>query len=114
MRVGLYIFVIFILMMYILTVPSSYAQSVDFSKDNPYKGERIRITGKGWQPYEKITFELTKHGPAHSGMELIKCGDAFAYDDGTFGGSCLIPADLGYDTVNVYINGLLAGQIRAR
>jgi hypothetical protein len=97
----------------ILTI-SSFAQSVDFSKDNPYKGERIRITGKGWQPDEKITFEIIQHGPAYSGMVLTICGETVAYDDGSFGGSCLIPPNLGYYTVDFYVNGLLAGQIRAR
>jgi hypothetical protein len=113
MRIGLFIFVILMLMMNILTV-SSYAQTVVFSKDNPYKGERVRITGKGWQPYEKIIFEIIERGPAYSGMVLTSCGETFAYDDGSFGGSCLIPPDLGYYIVDFYVNGLLAGQIRAR
>jgi hypothetical protein len=95
-------------------VLDSYSQSVELSKDNPYKGERIRITGKGWQPQETITFEIIQHGPAYSGMVLTTCGETVAYDDGSFGGSCLIPANLGYYSVDFYVNGLLAGQLRAR
>jgi hypothetical protein len=106
------ILVIFIVNLVLLS--NLKAQSVNVNKDNPYKGERIRITGKGWQPQEKITFEIIQHGPAYSGMVLTICGETVAYDDGSFGGSCLIPPDLGYYSVDLYVNGLLAGEIRAR
>jgi len=39
-------------------------------------------------------------------MILTPCGEAFAYDDGTFGGSCLIPPDIGYSSADLYVNGL--------
>lgn len=110
------LFFIIILTLFIMNafMFHSYSQSIDVSKDAPYKGERIRITGTGWQPYEKITFELTEHAPLRSGVVMIVCGEALAYDDGTFGGSCLIPPDLGYYNVDFYVNGLFAGQLRAR
>ena len=94
-------FALFILSMNIL-----YAQTIELSEDNPYRGERIRITGTGWKPYEKIIIELTEHGSEYRGMVLTQCGEAFAYDDGTFGGSCLIPPDLGYSSADLYVNGL--------
>ncbi|MDY6820255.1 MAG: hypothetical protein SVN78_01360 [Deferribacterota bacterium] len=100
--------IIMVFAMFTLSLNILYAQTIELSEDNPYKGERIRILGTGWKPYEKIIIELTEHGPKRSGMVLKKCGEAFAYEDGTFGGSCLIPPDLEYSTADIYVNGLEA------
>jgi hypothetical protein len=109
--------IIFMLIFFIgLIAEKSYSQTVQFNKKDPYKGERIRVTGKDWQPYENITIELSKDSTPRRGMILTKCNDSviYTYESGVFGGSCLIPTSLEYSTAYVYVNGIYVGEISVR